>query len=162
MKTWKKVLCVSVALTGTFTVQATPSIELATPTSQKHADAAVEYRQAIFQLLRSNMAPLGGMAKGAIPYNSEIMQTNALRIEQLSLMLYDYMLMDTREFDVDSDAKDEIWQDYPAFGNKIDALRKAAVQLQQIAAAEDESAYKQAIGNLGGSCKSCHDDFKKE
>lgn len=142
-------------------VVALSSVAIAEPaSSQKHAEAAVTYREAIFQLIRSNMAPLGGMAKGALPMDESVLMTNGMRLEQLANMLGDYMSVDTREFDVHTEAKDAIWENPEDFAKKIEALRSAAVALQATVEAGDDSEYRAAIGKVGASCKSCHDSYK--
>lgn len=130
--------------------------------SEKHAKAATQYRQSLFQLIRSNMGPLGGMAKGAIPYDTAVMETNGLRLEQLATMMSDYFDVDTRKFNVDTSAKPEIWQDFNTFSGKADDLIKAAQALQLAAQSGNEKAYRRAIGGVGATCKSCHDDFKAD
>lgn len=130
--------------------------------SQKHAEAYSEYREALFTLMKSNMAPLGGMAKGAIEYDAQVMQTNGLRMEQLANMVSDYLKVDTREFDVHTHAKPELWDNYSDVESKIESLQSAAVNLQKVAKAGDESAYREAIGKVGSTCKSCHDDYKAD
>ncbi len=131
-------------------------------TSQKQAEASVKHRQALYQLLASNMGPLGAMAKGQIPFDSGTIQTNAVRIEQLADMMSDYLRVDTRKFTVDTAAKDVIWSNFSEVENKIDALRTAAIQLQDVVEAGDESKFRAAIGNVGASCKGCHDNFKAD
>lgn len=138
------------------------SASAAEAVSEKHAKAAVEYRQSLFQLVRSNMGPLGGMAKGAIPYNEEVMLTNAVRLEQLAEMMVDYLEVDTRKFDVDTAAKDALWENFSDVETKVAALQKASAHLQQVVKAGDEDAYRAAIGDIGASCKSCHDDYKRD
>ncbi len=130
--------------------------------SRKHAETAIEYRQSLFQLLKSNMAPLGGMAKGALPYDATVMQTNAVRIEQLADMMTDYLKVDTRKFDVATGSKDALWANFSDVEDKIGALKTAAVELQRIAKAGDEEQFRSAIGKVGSACKSCHDDYKKD
>lgn len=130
--------------------------------NEKHADAAVTYRQSLFQLIRSNMGPLGGMAKGAIPFDQAVIETNGMRLEQLADMLSDYLKVDTRKFDVDTEAKDEIWENWSDFEGKIEAFKTASANLTAVAQAGDESQYRAAIGKVGASCKSCHDDFKAD
>ena len=130
--------------------------------SEKHAKAATQYRQAVFQLVRSNMGPLGGMAKGALPFDESVMETNAVRLEQLADMMGDYLSVDTRKFDVETGAKDTIWDNFSDVETKVMALKTAAQGLQAAVKAGDESAYRSAIGKIGASCKSCHDDYKKD
>lgn len=130
--------------------------------SEKHAKAMVDYRQSVYTLLGSNMAPLGGMAKGAIEYDAQAMQTHGMRIEQLAAMLRDYLYVDTRDFEVETGAKDNLWDNYEDVTAKIDALADAARTLQQIAQKGEQDKYRQAIADVGASCKSCHDDYKKD
>lgn len=161
MKLFNKVIISSVALSA-FTFGTAVAAEVAEAANQKHANAATQYRQAVFQLVRSNMGPLGGMAKGALPFDESVMKTNAVRLEQLADMMADYLAVDTRKFDVDTGAKDEIWADFSAFEKKVAALKTAAQGLQSAVEAGDESAYRGAIGKIGASCKSCHDDYKQD
>lgn len=136
--------------------------EVTEATSEKHAAAATQYRQAVFQLVRSNMGPLGGMAKGALPFDESVMKTNAVRLEQLADMMSDYMAVDTRKFSVETGAKDAIWENFSDVEKKIMALKAASQNLQTVVDSGDESAYRSAIGKIGASCKSCHDDYKKD
>lgn len=147
------VLCCSLVSVG---------VTAADAVSRKHAETAIEYRQSLFQLLKSNMAPLGGMAKGALPYDASVMQTNAMRIEQLAEMMTDYLRVDTRKFDVNTGAKDDLWDNFSDVTGKVDALKTAAIKLQSVAEAGNEDNYRAAIGDVGAACKSCHDDYKKD
>ncbi|MGS2721480.1 c-type cytochrome [Paraglaciecola aestuariivivens] len=154
----KKILmamtCVSVL--GTFSVMAEPA------KSAKHAKDATQYRQAVLQLIKSNVGALGAMNKGAIPMNAETLQTNATRIEQLSMMLGDYFATDTTGFDVETAALAKIWQNQADFSEKINNLTLAAKNLNQVAKSGDESKFKPAIGQVFKSCKACHDDYKAD
>ncbi|MEP1743464.1 MAG: cytochrome c [Kangiellaceae bacterium] len=130
--------------------------------SQKHADNALKMRKAVFSLLGSNMGPMGAMAKGKIPLNKEVVEKNALRINQLSLMMADYLKTDTSKFKLKTDALDKIWSEQDKFADKIEALTKSSDALYLAAKAGDEKAIKMAIKNVGGSCGSCHDDYKAD
>ena len=154
----KKTIAVilSAALLSSFTVLAEPA------KSKKHAADAIKYRQAIFKLVKSNVGALGAMNKGAIPFNADTLQTNAIRLEQLSLMLEDYFATDTSAFDVDTETLDKVWKDKVDFKEKIDALTAAAVNLKNVAKVENESKYKSAIGAVLKTCKGCHSDYKAD
>jgi cytochrome c556 len=155
-------LMVAAASAATLISSTVVASEVTEASSAKHAKAATQYRQAMFQLVRSNMGPLGGMAKGALPFDESVMQTNAVRLEQLADMMGDYLAVDTRKFDVETGAKDEIWESFSDVETKIMALKKASQGLQAAVKVGDESAYRGAIGKIGASCKSCHDDYKKD
>ena len=149
-------IIIGTAMLSTFTVLAEPA------KSAKQAKAVTEYRQAILKLVKSNVGALGAMNKGAIPFNAQTLQTNAVRLEQLSLMLEDYFATDTTGFDVDTAALDKIWANQADYKNKINALTVAATNLNKVATAGDTSKFKPAIGQVFKSCKGCHDNYKED
>jgi cytochrome c556 len=154
----KKAMAVIIgtAMLSTFTVFAEPA------KSAKQAKDVTEFRQAVLTLVKSNVGALGAMNKGAIPFNVETMQTNSLRIEQLSLMLEDYFATDTSGFDVETAALDKIWENQSDFNDKISALTAAASNLNKVAKAGDTTQFKPAIGQVFKSCKGCHDNYKED
>jgi len=138
-------------------------VALAQPaSSEKHAIYATELRQSVFKLLGSNMGPLGAMAKGKIPVNAEVVEKNAVRINQLSLMIADYTRTDTSKFSVKTEALAKIWQEGEHFAKDIDKLTLASTKLISAAKSKDEGAIKKAIGGVGKTCGGCHDHFKKD
>ena len=130
--------------------------------NEKQAEAAITYRKSVLQLIRSNMGPLGAMAKGNIPMNADVITKNAERIAYLAPMMHDYFSLDTTKFDIETDAKNSIWSNHKDFSSKIDDLVAAANDLQAVGAKNQVESFKKAIGAVGASCKSCHDDYKKD
>ena len=130
--------------------------------SLDHAQYATELRQSVFKLLGSNMGPLGAMAKGKIPVDAKRVEKNAVRINQLSLMIADYSRTDTSKFDVETEALSKIWQESAHYTQDIDKLTLASTKLIAAAKSTDEGAIKKAIGGVGKTCGGCHDDFKAE
>ena len=57
----------------------------------------------------------------------------------------------------DSRAKPEIWTDRAGFDK---AMKDAQAAAAALAAVTDEAAYGNALKNLGGSCKTCHDMYR--
>lgn len=154
----KKIL-ISFALAATL---AAPLAMATEATSQKQADTAVQFRQAVLQLVRSNMGPLGGMAKGQIDYDAALMAKNGMRIEQLAIMMGDYFELDTRKFTVETDAENAIWDQMDDFKSKTQDMISAAANLQKVALASEQDNYRKAIGDLGATCKACHDKYKTD
>lgn len=152
-----KKMLISLTLAATL---AAPLAVAKEATSQKQADTAVQFRKAVLQLVRSNMGPLGGMAKGQIDYDADVMSKNAMRIEQLAMMMDDYFALDTRKFTVKTDAANTIWEQMDDFSAKSKDMVDAAANLKAIALAKDEANYRKAIGSLGATCKACHDEYK--
>jgi cytochrome c556 len=140
-----------------------PSIAVAKEAAnERQAANAVQFRQALLQLVRSNLGPLGGMARGRVPYDVEVMKTNGERLEQLALMLPDYFETDTRGFSVESDALPKLWDNKDDFLSKANDLTIAAKALQVAAETGDETKYRAAIGKVSSTCKACHDSYKKD
>ena len=128
----------------------------------KRAIYSVDVRQSVLTVMGSNMGPMGAMARGKIPLNVALVEKNATRIMHLSEMLPDAFRFDTTGYDVTTDALDPIWDDFAKFEEKAKATNEAARVLAKVAASGDESAVTKAIGRLGKSCGSCHDDYKAE
>lgn len=131
-------------------------------TPEQKAQGATELRQSIFKLMGSNMGPLGAMARGRMDLDTAVVEKNATRIHQLSLMIEDYFKHDTREFDVTTEALDAVWEKPEAFSKAIATLTEKSAALAAAAATGDAGATKGAIAGVGRSCGGCHDDFKAE
>lgn len=130
--------------------------------SEKHAIYATELRQSVFKLLGSNMGPLGAMAKGKMPLDAKLVEKNANRINQLSLMIADYSRTDTSKFPVKTEALAKIWQESDQYAKAADKLTLASNNLIAAAKSNDEGTIKKAIGGVGKTCGGCHDNFKKD
>jgi cytochrome c556 len=140
------------AIAGAASAQVTP----------EQAERVVDTRQSVLTLMAWNISPLGGMARDRIPFDAERVATNAERILALSKMLPDAFAPDTRGTGVKTDALDLIWEDADAFAEKLRANEEAAAALVEVAGSGDEAAMREAIGRLGSTCGSCHDDFKAD
>jgi cytochrome c556 len=77
-------------------------------------------------------------------------------------MMHDYFSLDTSKFNINTDAKDSIWTNHKDFSDKVDNLVTAANNLKMAGENNETGSFKKAIGAVGGSCKSCHDDYKKD
>lgn len=152
-----KVFTVGLLAAGLFTAANAATVAK----SEKQAEAAVEYRKSLYQLVKSNAGPMFGMAKGALPFDTDVMKTNATRLEQLADMMADYLLVDTTKFDVATEAKPGLFSNEADVMAKIKQFKMAASGIKTAAMSGDEGSYGKAIGALGGSCKSCHDDYKE-
>ena len=59
-------------------------------------------------------------------------------------------------------AKAEIWQKPADFAAKAKDFRSAATAFNQAAKAGDVGTIKARFGDLGKSCKACHDDYRRK
>ena len=60
----------------------------------------------------------------------------------------------------DTKARADIWMDFDGFKSRASANEKAALTLISTAKTGDVAATFGALKSLGGTCKSCHNNFK--
>ena len=131
------------------------------PTPAQRAAGATADRQAVFKLLRHNIGPIVGMARGMMDFDAAIAERNARRIAALAPMIPELLAaMDTREFDVTTEALPVIWDDMDGFADKAQDLVDAANTFADIAAGGDQAATMAGVRGLGGACGNCHDMFR--
>ena len=95
-------------------------------------------------------------------YISKIVEKNAIRINQLSLMIADYTSTDTSNFSVKTEALAAIWEEPEHFSKDIDKLTVASSALIVAAQSKEKNAIKKAIGGVGKTCGGCHKNFKED
>ena len=59
-------------------------------------------------------------------------------------------------------AKPEIWKNQKDFAAKLAGWQQASAALDPAAKSGNGSAIQGAFGDLGKSCKACHDTYRKE
>lgn len=126
-------------------------------------DPAVEARQSQFKLYAHNLAVLGPMVQGRIDYDADAAQTAADNLFHLTR--HDQGRMwpegsDTGSRD-DTRALPAIWEDLDDFAARFGALQAAAENLQGVAG-DGLDALRPAVGQLGGACAACHDDYRAD
>lgn len=133
-----------------------PSLEAL---AQAKPDVLVKQRQAAMTLQAKYLGPIGGMLKGAAPYNADVVAVNATYLENLSRMPWDGFVASTQG--EKSKTKPSAYTD-PKFKAAADALEAAAVKLGAAARAKDEAGVRASFGAVAKACGSCHDDFREK
>lgn len=121
----------------------------------------IKARKAVFQVYGYNMGLLSGMAKGKIDYDAQTAIDAAWNLNAASMMKNGTMWppgSDNGQVE-GTRALPEIWSTYPAIVEKGEALTVASEALVAVAGNGLE-ALQGAIGDVGNSCKGCHDDFR--
>lgn len=157
MKTFSKIALIAtgVLLAASVTAQRAQSPEQA-------AYSAVEVRQSVFKLIQNQNGPIGSMARGRAPMDLAVAERQATRVATLASMIPDVFALDTREFDLETEALDVIWEKQADFAAKAQATVDAANAIAMAAASGDEDATKKAMGAIGRTCGGCHDNFRVE
>lgn len=130
-----------------------------------YADAkedAIEARHGYMKMLGMNMGTLSGMAKGEMPYDEAVASTAASNIEALTGYALSGLFIEGTSVDdnSDSEALPAIWEKPEEFSAKYAALVEAAAGAGE-AVKGGQANIGPVLQKLGGSCKGCHDDFRK-
>lgn len=124
------------------------------------AEDVVDYRKGVFNVIGWNFGPMVGMVKGEIPYDAAAFEENARRVKELSIMALEGF--ESKAMTDDSESKPEIWDNWDDFQAKMEEMNTQVVNLHEVSQKGDLGAIRGIFGDVGGSCKSCHDDYKKD
>ena len=128
--------------------------------AQVKPEVLVKQRQAAMTLQAKYLGPIGGMLKGNIPYNADVVAVNATFLENLSRMPWDGFNPSTQG--EKSKAKPEIYKDPAKFKAAYEALEEATSKLGAAARAKDQAGVKATFGPVAKACGSCHDNFREK
>lgn len=122
-----------------------------------HADVqnpVVKSRMDGMKAIGGNMKVLAQMAKGETGFDAEKAGMAASMVAMKAAEIPSAFM--ANETDPKSEAKPVIWQEFDDFTKKAMATEAAA-------AAADVStleALRVSLGQIGGTCKACHDDYR--
>lgn len=123
-------------------------------------EAAVAYRQGVYEVIGWNFGPLVGMVKQEIPFDTLVFQRNAKRMQAMVPMIEEGFIPNSVVGD--SEAKPEIWDNWDDFKSKLQALQTEVDKLVAVSAGTDMQALGAQVGATGKACKACHDEYRKE
>ncbi|MDO5642780.1 MAG: cytochrome c [Paracoccus sp. (in: a-proteobacteria)] len=126
------------------------------------AENAIEAREGYMKMLEINMGTLAGMARGTIDYDPELAATAGNNLDALGqyAMLGLFAAGSGPQDGADTDALPSVWENSADFAAKYAAYTEAAAGAGETAGA-GQDALGPLLQQLGGSCKACHDDYRK-
>lgn len=126
-------------------------------------DAAIKGRQAMFQTYSFNMGVLSSMAKGKTEYNADIAAQSAANLNAAANFGQAAMWPAGSDSESPGNAPTRalpaLWSNFPDVSEKANALKTASETLAA-EAGNGLDALKSSIGDVGASCKGCHDDYR--
>jgi len=122
-------------------------------------EAAIKYRQGAFSVMAAHFSRVAMMAQGIQPFDAKTAAENAELVGNLSRLPFTAFGPGTDK-GAPNRSKDEIWKESAKFKAASDKMVAEAAKLEAAARGGDFEALKTAVGTLGRSCKSCHDDFR--
>lgn len=126
------------------------------------ATGIVKERMDAMEAIGGNMKLIGQMLRGQAPYETEALGRAAQAIaanggEKLIHLFPEDSLMPPTE------ARPEIWQDWPKFSGYAMDMQTAAKGLAaQAGQGVEKDAIAPAFGKLARTCKTCHEAFRIE
>lgn len=131
------------------------------PTPEQRAQQAAETRQSVFKLFGYNLGMISGMARGTVEFDAGIAERNARRIAAMAPMIPElFEAMDTRDYDIETEALPVIWEQFDLFQERAQALVDGANTFADVAAGGDRMATLGAIRAFGANCGNCHENFR--
>ena len=145
----------------TFATLAALAMLTGTATYAQDFSAQLKARQGQFRIMAINLGILGGMAKGEVEYSAEAAQAAADTLVAVSMIQQGpHWPAGSSEMDMDGTrAKAEIWDNLPDVLAKWASFGEAA-KVMQAAAGQGAEAIGPALGQMGGTCKACHDAYR--
>ena len=143
-------------------VLAAAAVTLAAPAHAQFAkpEDAIKYRKSVMTLQGAHFGRIAAMAGGRIPFDAAAAAENAAILETVTrLPLAGFVAGSDKG---DTRAKPEIWTDTAKFKAVGEKLNVEAITLSVAVKSGNMDALKSAVGAVGGTCKACHDDFRKE
>ncbi len=126
-------------------------------------DKAIKARQAMFQLYSYHVGILGDMAKGKMDYDAAIASEVAKNLEAATHLGQSTFWPVGSDNSNDANARTRalkgIWENFPDVAKHSENLKTATAALAQTAGNGVE-ALQAGMGDIGASCKGCHDDFR--
>ena len=143
-------------------VLAAAAITLAAPASAQFAKAedAIKYRKATMTLQGTHFGRVAAMASGRVPFDAKVAADNAAVAETISKLPWAAFVDGSDKGD--TKAKPEIWSDAAKFKETNDKFQGEMTKLAVAAKTGNLDSIKAAVGAVGGSCKACHDAFRKD
>lgn len=127
--------------------------------AQTKPEQQIEYRQSAMTVLARSVGALSAMAKGDVAFNKELAQRHAAVIANLSdLPLLAGAYGPGTDKGAPHKADPKVWSEVEKFKAAHDKFTLAAKALP--AAAVEQKALQVALGDLGKTCKACHDDYR--
>ncbi len=121
---------------------------------------AIDYRKSVMTVLSAHFGRIGAVVKGVNPYSAAEVQANAAIVEMMSKLPFDAFIPGTDKGD--TRAKSEIWTNAEKFKASGEQMQKAVLALSAAAKSGSPDQLKAAFGDVGKTCKGCHDDFRRK
>ena len=120
---------------------------------------AIEYRQAAMVLLGQHFSRIGAMVMGKQTYDPKEVEQNAALVETFAKLPWEAFLVPGTDKG-DTKLKPTAFKDQQDFKALAANTEMETAKLAKLAASGDMSAVKAQFGQVGKSCKACHEEYR--
>ncbi|GAB3477166.1 c-type cytochrome [Polaromonas eurypsychrophila] len=144
-----------------FIAAAATLLAFAAPASAQFAkpEDAIKYRQNALFVMAQHFGRVGAMANGRVPFDANVASANAEIVATMAKLPWAGFVPGT---DGNTKAKPEIWTEQAKFKESSDKLVAESTKLAAAAKTGNLEALKTAFAATAGTCKACHDAYRKE
>ena len=138
------------------------AVALSVPAAAQFAkpEDAIKYRKASFTVMAAHFGRVGAMANGRAPYDAKAAADNAEIAVAMSKLPWAAFGEGTDKGE--TRAKPEIWKEQAKYKEGADKMQAEMVKLAAAAKTGNLDNLKAAFGPAAGTCKTCHDAYRKE
>jgi cytochrome c556 len=135
---------------------------VATPAMAQFAkpEDAIKYRKNALFVMQQNFSRVAAMAAGKAPFDAKVAAESAANAEFVGKLPWAAFGEGTDKGDTRT--KPEAWTDKAKFNESAEKMQAEMAKLNAAAKTGNLDSIKVAVGAVGGTCKSCHDAFRKE
>ena len=125
------------------------------------SEDAIKYRQSALFVMQQNFSRVAAMATGKAPFDAKIAADSAAVAEFAGKLPW-VAFGDGTDKGRDTRAKPEIWTDKVKFNGYAEKMQTEMAKLNAAAKTGSLDNIKATMAGVGGTCKTCHDAFRKD
>ena len=119
----------------------------------------VDYRKNTMKVIGGHMGASVAIIKGEVPHSEDLAYHADALAAAAPRMLAAF---ETQAMTDDSTALPKVWENWAEFEKYAKRFETASADFSKAVAGGNKGAIGAALGEVGKSCKGCHDDFTKE
>jgi len=121
---------------------------------------AIKYRKAAMTLQGATFGRVAAMANGRVPFDAKVAAENIEFVAMLNKLQFSAFVEGSDKGD--TRVKPEIWTQKDKWNAAVAKSQEDVAKLVAAGKTGNLDQIKAAVGSVGQSCKSCHDDFRKD
>jgi cytochrome c556 len=124
-------------------------------------EQAIKYRQSAMTLQGNHMGRVFAMANGKVPFDAKVAAEQIEVVAMLNKLQF-AAFVEGSDKGGNTNAKPEVWSEKDKFAAAVSKSQEDVMKLAAAGKTGNFDQIKAAAGDVGQSCKACHDHFKRE